>query len=101
MWKHDQSEHSIQGQLLRLSAHREVAIYLREGSVWIADFVAGRGVLSAIAPWLRMNCGTTVNLEAARRTVLESAIPLSAELAARIEALHAAEAPSTRPDAKG
>ena len=32
---------SIQGQLLRVSEHRAVAIYLREGTTWVADFVDG------------------------------------------------------------
>ena len=78
----------IQGQLLRLSEHRAVAIYLREGSTWVADFVDGQGVLVDVNTWFRFNCGTFANTHAARRMALESAIPLSAELIARIEALH-------------
>jgi hypothetical protein len=36
---------SIQGQLLRLNERREVAIYLRQDSIWIADFIDGCGEL--------------------------------------------------------
>jgi hypothetical protein len=91
------SSGSIQGQLLRLSARREVAIYLREGSTWVADFVDGQSVLVDVPTWLRFNCGTPANAYVARRTALESAISLSAELVARIERLHrAAVAPRAR-----
>jgi len=33
---------SVQGQLLRLSERREVAIYLRKDALWIADFIDPR-----------------------------------------------------------
>ena len=78
----------VQGQLLRLSAHRTVAVYLREGVMWVADFIDGAGTLVDAGTWFRFNCGTPANAHARRRTVLESALPLSAELAERIEALH-------------
>jgi len=80
----------IQGQFLRLSTRRGVAIYLREGSTWVADFVDGQGVLVDVPTWLRFNCGTPANAYAARRTLLELAIPLSSEIVARIERLHQA-----------
>jgi hypothetical protein len=82
------SSRSIQGQLLRLSEHRAVAIYLRDGSTWVADFVDGQGVLVDVDTWVRFNCGTIANPHASRRIARESAIPLSAELTARIESLH-------------
>lgn len=78
----------IQGQLLRLSERREVAIYLRQGTLWVADFVDGCGELVEPVAWFRFNCGTTLARQARRRMLLESAIPLSAELAAKIEDLH-------------
>jgi hypothetical protein len=78
----------IQGQLLRLSERREVAIYVREGSLWIADFIDGRGELVEPVAWFRFNCGTPSTRPARRRMLLESAIPLSVELAAKIEGLH-------------
>ena len=79
---------SIQGQLLRLSDHRAVAIYLRTGSIWVADFIDGEGVLIDASTWFRFNCGTLANAYALRRMALESAIPLSAEVIERIEELH-------------
>jgi hypothetical protein len=87
------SSRSIQGQLLRQSEHRAVAIYLREGSTWVADFVDGQGVLVDVDTWFRFNCGTLANPHASRRIARESAIPLSAELIARIESLHQTAVP--------
>src|SRR5450631_536394 len=80
----------IQGQMLRLSGHHAVAIYLRDGAMWIADFVDGQGTLVDANTWFRFNCGTLANSHALRRMALESAIPLSAALIERIEALHRA-----------
>jgi len=79
---------SIQGQILRRSERREVAIYLRDGKLWIADFVDGIGELIDPAAWFRFNCGTPWARRAHRRMLFESATPLSADLAARIERLH-------------
>ncbi len=80
----------IQGQMLRLSEHHAVAIYLRDGIVWIADFVDGRGVLVDANTWFRFNCGSLANSHSRRRMALESAMPISSDLGMRIEALHAA-----------
>jgi len=85
----------IQGQLLRLSARREVAIYLREGCLWIADFIDGQGSLIDPAAWFRFNCGAPSTVPTRRRLLRESAIPLSEALAARIEALHQSHVPMT------
>ena len=79
---------SIQGQILRRSDRREVAIYLRDGELWIADFIDGVGELIEPAAWFRFNCGTPWARRAHRRMLFESATPLSADLAARIERLH-------------
>ena len=90
---------TIQGQILRFSEHHLVAIYLRDGSLWIADFVDGQGVLIDAATWFRFNCGTLATAHARRRMAAESAIPLSLELVERIEALHHAAATSGLPTA--
>jgi len=82
----------IQGQLLRRSGRREVAIYLRDGRLWIADFIDGHGELVEPAAWFRFNCGTPWARRAHGRMRFESAAPLSAELASRIEDLHRASA---------
>ena len=84
--------HQIQGQMLRLGEHHSVAIYLRDGAIWVADFVDGHGELVDANTWFRFNCGALANSHARRRMALESATPISPELAERIEALHAASA---------
>ena len=35
----------IQGQLLRVSERREAAIFLRDGSLWVADFKSSGGLM--------------------------------------------------------
>ena len=80
----------IQGQLLRRSQRHEVAIYLRDGTLWVADFIDGVGQLIEPAAWFRFNCGTWWTRQANRRMLFEAAMPLSVELAARIEQLHRA-----------
>ena len=80
--------HPIQGQLLRLSARREVAIYLRAGALWVADFIDGFGTLADAATWFRFNCASSASWHLRRRVALESAMPLSSALIARIERLH-------------
>ena len=81
---------TMQGQLLRRSERREVAIYLRDGKVWIADFIDGVGELIEPEAWFRFNCGTPWARRAHRRMLVESATPLYDELASRIEQLHCA-----------
>ncbi|MGE5102313.1 MAG: hypothetical protein ACM3SX_20200 [Deltaproteobacteria bacterium] len=78
----------IQGQLLRWSERREVAIYLRDGKLWIADFIDGVGELIEPEAWFRFNCGTPWARRAHRRMLFESATPLYGELVSRIEELH-------------
>ena len=84
----------IQGQLLRRSERREVAIYLRDGELWIADFIDGVGALIDPAAWFRFNCASPPARRAHRRMLFEAAAPLSVELAARIEHLHCASTPA-------
>ena len=79
---------TIQGQLLRLSARREVAIYLRDGTLWVADFVDGHGELFEPEIWFRFNCGSPEAGLARRRTLLESGLPLSPDIVIKIESLH-------------
>jgi len=86
---------SIQGQVLRVSERREVAIYLRKGALWVADFIDGDGELVEAATWFRFNCGALSTYHARRRMVQESAIPLSPELVTRIENLHRPSAPKS------
>jgi hypothetical protein len=79
---------AIQGQLLRMSARREVAIYLRNDALWVADFIDGHGEIIDAITWFRFNCGTSSSPHARCRMVLESGVPLTADLVSRIERLH-------------
>jgi hypothetical protein len=79
---------AIQGQLLRWSERREVAIYRRKDALWAAPFIDGDGELIDAVTWFRFNCGTPFASYARRRMILESAMPLPGQLAARIESLH-------------
>jgi len=81
----------IQGQLLRFSARREVAIYLLDGTLWVADFIDGHGELFDPGTWFRFNCGSHEPSAAQRRMLRESGMPLSADMVAKIEALHSAD----------
>lgn len=87
-WSAENRSAAIQGQLLRVSERREVAIYLRKDALWVADFIDGHGALVDAATWFRFNCGTPATTYARRRMVHESAVPLSTQLVARIEGLH-------------
>ena len=78
---------SLQGQVLRRSERREAAIFVRDDRLWVADFVDGEGRLVDALAWIRFNCGGSSSTQARRRMALESALPLSAELIERIEAL--------------
>ena len=89
-----ESRTPIQGQLLRLTERREVAIFLSEGALWVADFIDGEGELIDAVSWFRFHCAALSTAHARHRMVLESAIPLSDELVKRIELLrHAYRSP--------
>jgi hypothetical protein len=85
----------LQGQVLRRSERREVAIFLLDDTLWVADFVDGQGELVDAATWVRFNCGAA-SAQARQRMALESALPLSDELIARIGALYRSDAKRTR-----
>jgi hypothetical protein len=75
------------GNLLRLGEEREIAIYQRDGVVWIADFRGGCGELFTAGEWFALNGRGGV----LRRAGLDSIVPLPARLIDRIERLHGAE----------
>jgi hypothetical protein len=77
---------TLQGQILRRNERREVAIFLRDGALWVADFVDGDGQLIDAPTWFRFNCGAA-SPHARHRMLHESATPLSADLVQRIERL--------------
>jgi len=85
---------TMHGQVLRRTERREVAIFLRDGALWVADFVDGHGHLFDAVTWFRFNCAAVSLTEGERRMLLESAAPISPELTARIEQLlHCEEVP--------
>jgi hypothetical protein len=70
---------------------RQVAIYLHDDALWVADFVDGKGEIVDAKTWFRFNCASAMPSHMRRRMVLESAIPLSSELAEKVERLHRAQ----------
>ncbi|HET9578937.1 MAG TPA: hypothetical protein VFP44_13970 [Usitatibacter sp.] len=90
----DRERRPVQGQILRRSKRREVAIFLRDGRLWIADFIDGQGALVDAATWFRFNCPAGPSESAYRRMTLESAEPMSGELIGRIERLFIPRRPS-------
>lgn len=90
----------IQGQVLRLNERRVVVIFLREGALWIADFIDGHGELVESSTWFRFNCAAPASTQARRRMVLEAGMPLTAELVERIECLLAASVEEGRVGAR-
>ena len=85
--RHLELPSALQGQVLRRSRRREVALFLRDDTLWVADFIDGQGEIVDAVTWVRFNCGTTASPQARLRMALESAVPLSEELVARIQAL--------------
>jgi len=79
--------HSIRGQVLRLGERHEAALFLCNGQLWVADFVNGDGELIEAITWIRFNCCGPSATKTQQRMVMESAIPLSEDLVARIETL--------------
>ena len=74
----------LSGNLLRLGEGREIAIYLRDGTAWVAEFKDGRGELFTVSTWFSLNQGGRV----LRRMDLDSITPLPEDIAERIERLH-------------
>ena len=75
------------GNLLRFSETREIAIYQRDGVAWIADFRGARAELFTACEWFALNGhGSLV-----RRAGPASIVPLPADVIERIERLHGAK----------
>jgi len=75
---------NLHGSLLRLGNQREIAIYLREGTAWVADFRGGRGNVSTAGAWFALN----QDRWALRRATLDAVTPLPADIVRRVEYLH-------------
>ena len=90
----------LHGSLLRLSDRREVAIYLREGAGWVADFHNGCATLHSVSEWYSSGGGRML-VHAQRRDAVETISPLPDEVIQRIESLHRRmEEPTVRPFAR-
>jgi len=76
--------HPLHGSLLRIGERRELAIYLRDGTAWVADFKGGHGEVSAAGAWFALN----QDRWALRRAALDAITPLPADIVQRIENLH-------------
>jgi len=79
---------SMTGQLLRLDDRREIAIYVREGVTWVADFGDGGGEPVEATTWFRTCGGRLALSHSLRRIALDSAVAIPPEMARRIESLH-------------
>ncbi len=77
----------MDGNLLRLSETREIAIYRRNSAAWVADFRGGRGELFTAGEWFALNGRGT----ALRRAGCEPIDPLPADVIEKIKRLHDAE----------
>ncbi len=76
------------GNLLRLGERREVAIYMRESTVWVADFKDGHGDLFTAGEWFALNSRSRMLVQAQRRKALDIVSPLPEAVAVQIEHLH-------------
>lgn len=81
------SARPIEGNLLRLGERREVAIYLRDGIAWVAEFNNGRASLCTPGEWYSSSGGRAL-IQAQRRDAVETISPLPAGVVQRIESLH-------------
>jgi hypothetical protein len=77
----------MDGNLLRLSETRQIAIHRRSGAAWVADFRSGRGELFTVGEWFALNGRGS----ALRRAVCDAGEPLPPEMIEGIERLHGAE----------
>ncbi|HKA44527.1 MAG TPA: hypothetical protein VKF40_21255 [Burkholderiales bacterium] len=82
-----QAANPIHGSLLRLSGRREIAIYLRDGAAWVAEFCDGRSKLCTAGAWFASSAGRSL-VHAQRRGEVETITPLPRTLVPEIEALH-------------
>jgi len=77
----------LHGSLLRLSEQREIAVYLREGAAWVADFDNGHAELHSASAWFSIGGGRML-VHAQRRNAVEPISPLPDEVVPQIESLH-------------
>ena len=81
---------SLSGHTIDLGAGHLVAIYVRDGVCWAAEFRDGRGELTSAGEWFRFHAGVLRYCHNRRAAALESVTPLTPEMVDRIERLHRA-----------
>jgi hypothetical protein len=74
----------LSGNQLRFGDQREIAIYLRDGMAWVAEFNCGRVSISTASQWFSVNQGGRV----LRQMDLASIAPLPEDVMERIEQVH-------------
>jgi len=78
----------VQGQLLQLGKQHEIAIYLRNGERWVAEFRDGHAELIDASTWFRFLTGPLRSSHRHRAAALESATELTPAVLEKIERLH-------------
>ena len=76
----------LNGNLLRLGEQREIALYLRDGTAWVAEFKKGCGEISSVGAWFSLYGRALVHAQ--RRGEVDIISPIPEDVAARIERLH-------------
>ena len=76
----------LSGNLLRLRARREIAIYLRGGTAWVAEFKNGHGEVHNVSAWFSLYGRALVHAQ--RRGEVNIISPIPEDVVARIERLH-------------
>lgn len=76
----------LNGNLLRVGKSREIAIYLRNGAAWVAEFRNGRGEVSNLSGWFSLYGRALVNAQ--RRGEVDIISPIPEDVVARIERMH-------------
>ena len=85
---HPASAQKLTGNFLRLGDGHEVAIYMREGACWVAEFRHGRCELLDAATWFRSPGAPMMSSHRWRAAALHTMQRLPPEIVERIEQLH-------------
>ena len=72
----------LSGNFLRLGERREIAIYLRDGSAWVAEFKKGHGDVYNVSAWFSLYGRALVNAQ--RREEVSIISPIPEDVVARI-----------------
>jgi hypothetical protein len=92
--RHQNCANPLHGNLLQLSERHQIAIYLRNGAAWVAEFNSGRVRLFIASAWYATSGGRTL-AHAQRRGEVKIISPLPEEVTQRLECLHRHLAEST------